>query len=93
MKAKHEKEGDQMSKKYTSLPKQFSYSKNADVKCPFFISRGELTLHCESLIKDGYHNIMTFDNKSKCNKHRKKYCANTYRECPIYEQIMKKDSY
>ncbi len=79
-----------MSKKYTSLPKQFSYSKNVDVKCPFFISRGELTIHCESAIKDGYHNITTFSDKAKCNTHRKQFCAREYAKCPIYDLIMKK---
>lgn len=79
-----------MSKKYTTLPKQFCYSKNADVKCPFFISRGELTIHCESAVKDGYHNVTTFDEKSKCNAHRKRFCAREYADCTIYDLIMRK---
>jgi hypothetical protein len=61
----------------------------ADVQCPFFIACGKTSITCEGITDECVTRIL-FDKENNRDKHRFQFCDKQYRNCKIYELLVKK---
>ncbi len=59
-----------------------------DAQCPFFSAHTRDSVFCESMIPDS-HVKLHFDSVQKKKLHYEVFCCCRYKNCELYEAIMK----
>ena len=68
------------------MPRSYN---EGNVKCPFFIACGKVTITCEGLT-DECKTKLLFTNEKGREQHREIFCDNHYSNCEIYSMLEKK---
>jgi hypothetical protein len=62
---------------------------NTDVKCPFYHYEKYSEIRCEGCY-NGVTTALVFHDTGKLEKHQDNYCKSNYKDCPVYQMIIKK---